>query len=154
MSATYTIDATVFLEGFNPYGPRHRESRQLLEQLQDGATPIIAPTLLLTEVTAALSLGRADKNLTRRFAAALRRLPHLMLVPLDENLAAQAAEMAALHRLRGSDAVYAAVATRFGSMLVTLDPVQREGVAKLITTRYPAEALDDRQSTAWFDQLL
>jgi predicted nucleic acid-binding protein len=154
MSATYIIDATVFLEGFNPFAPRHRESRQLLEQLQERATPIIAPTLLLAEAAAALSQGQPDKALTRKFAAALKELPHLILVPVDEALAAQAAEIASLHGLRCCDAVYAAVAARFGSALVTLDPVQREGVAPLITTRYPAEALDDRQSTAWFDQLL
>ena len=68
-------------------------------------------------------------------------LPHLFLVPLDETLADQAADIAAQHRLRGSDAVYAAVALRFGSTLVTLDREQREWIAAVIPTCLPTEVL-------------
>jgi predicted nucleic acid-binding protein len=92
-------------------------------------------------VAAAVGRGRDDANLARRFAAKLRGLPHLVLVPLDEPLALQAADVAAQHRLRGSDAVYAAVALRFGSTLVTLDREQRERVASVIPARLPFEAL-------------
>jgi len=49
--------------------------------------------------------------------------------------------VAAQYRLRGSGAVYAAVALRFGSTLVTLDREQRERVDSVLLTRYPAEAL-------------
>ena len=60
---------------------------------------------------------------------------------LHTALAQQAADVAAQYRLRGSDAVYAAVALRFGSTLVTLDREQRERVSAVLTTRYPAEVL-------------
>jgi len=76
-----------------------------------------------------------------RFSANLRHLPHLFLVPLDQTLAGQAADIAAQHRLRSSDAVYAAVALRFGSTLVTLDQEQRERVAAVIPACLPAEVL-------------
>ena len=82
-----------------------------------------------------LDLGRFHRERPRA------RFPHLVLVPLDETLADQAADAAAQHRLRGSDAVYAAVALRFGSTLVTLDREQRERVADVIPARLPAEAL-------------
>jgi len=141
VAVTFTVDASVFLNGFNPYEPGHEESRRLLVQMQERAVPIIVPTLLLPEVAAAVSRGREDAELARQFAATLRRLPHLVLVPLDETLAAQAADVAAQHRLRGSDAVYAAVALRFGSTLVTLDREQRERVAGVIPARLPTEAL-------------
>jgi len=141
MATIYTVDASVFLSGFNPYEVGHEESRRLLARMQDEAVPMIAPTLLLPEVAAAVGQGRDDTDLARRFAARLRRLPHLILTPLDETLAQQAADMAAQYRLRGSDAVYAAVALRFGSTLVTLDQEQRERVATVIPTRWPAEAL-------------
>ncbi len=99
------------------------------------------PTLLLPEVAVAVGRGRGDADLARRFAAKLRRLPHLILVPLDEPLALQAADVAAQHRLRGSDAVYAVVVLRFGSTLVTLAREQRERVASVIPARLPSEAL-------------
>jgi predicted nucleic acid-binding protein len=105
------------------------------------ALPIIVPTLLLPEVAAAVGRGRDDADLARRFTATLKQLPHLVLVSLDETLAQQAADVAAQHQLRGSDAAFAAVALRFGSTLVTLDWEQRERVAGVVTSRLPAEAL-------------
>ena len=97
--------------------------------------------LLLPEVAAAICRGRGDVNLAREFAAALERLSHLVWVPLDIALARHSADAAARYRLRGSDAVYAAVALRFGSVLVTLDREQREQVGKAIVSQYPAETL-------------
>ncbi len=141
MSTTYTIDASVFINAFNPSEPGHAESNRLLALLQEKAAPIIVPTLVLPEVAAAVARGQDDAELARRFAATLSQLPHLVLVVVDVTLAQQAADLAAQHRLRGSDAVYAAVALRFGSVLVTLDRQQRERVAGAVDTLWPAEAL-------------
>ena len=138
---TYTVDASIFLNGFNPYEPGYEESRRFLDGLREQAIPIIVPTLLLPEAAAAVSRGRDDAELARRFAAALNRLPHLVLVPLDETLASQAADIAAQNRLRGSDAVYVAVALRFGSTLVTLDREQGERIKRVLPSLSPAEAL-------------
>jgi predicted nucleic acid-binding protein len=141
MASTFTVDASVFLNAFNPYEAGHEDSQRLLAHLQAQAWPIIVPTLLLPEVAAAIGRGREDADLARAFAAALRRLPHLVWVPLDEVLAGQAADMAAQHRLRGSDAVYLAVALRFGSTLITLDREQQERAAAAVAAYDPAEAL-------------
>jgi len=137
------VDASVFVNGFNPYEAGHEESRRLLALLQEQAAPIIVPTLLLPEVAAAIGRGQQDADLAREFAAALSRLPHLVLIPLNTTLAQQAADVAAQYRLRGSDAVYAAVSLRFGSTLITLDREQRERVTSAILTLYPAEALTE-----------
>ena len=143
MTSTYTVDASVFVNGFNPYEAGHEESRRLLALLQEQAAPIVVPASLLPEVAAAIGRGRQDADLAREFAAALRRLPHLVLIPLDTTLAQQAADVAAQYQLRGSDAVYVAVALRFGSTLITLDREQRERVTSAILTLYPAEALTE-----------
>ena len=144
MATTVTVDASVFLNAFNPYEVGHEDSNRLLAQMLDEAIPIIVPTLLLPEVAAAVGRGRDDADLARRFTAKLRKLPHMILIPLDERLAQQAADIAAQYRLRGSDAVYAAVALRFGSTLVTLDQQQRDRVGAVIPARLPAEALAER----------
>jgi len=140
---TYTVDASVFLNGFNPYEAGHEESRRLLTLMQEQAAPIVVPTLLLPEVAAAIGRGRQDADLAREFATTLSRLPHLVLIPLDITLAQQAADVAAQCRLRSSDAVYAAVALRFGSTLVTLDREQRERATDVVPARYPTEALSE-----------
>jgi predicted nucleic acid-binding protein len=105
LAKTYTVDASVFLSAFNPYEQGHQASNALLAHLQQHALPIIVPTLLLPEVVAAISRGRQDEALARGFALGLTRLPHLVMVPLDETLARQAMDVAAGHRLRGSDAI-------------------------------------------------
>jgi predicted nucleic acid-binding protein len=141
MASTYTVDASVFLNAFNPYEAGHEASHRFLAGLQEQAVPIIMPLLLLPEVAAAISRGREDEALAREFATALTHLPHLVWVPLDSTLARQAAEVAARYRLRGSDAVYAAVALRFGATLITLDREQLERVEAVLAARTPAEAL-------------
>lgn len=135
----FTVDASVFLNAFNPQERGQPQSHALLARLQADAIPIVVPTLLLPEVAGAVSRGRQDAALARSFARAISRLPHVVLVGLDLILARRALEIAAEHRLRGSDAVYAAVAQQFGSTLVTLDREQQRRVMKVVPTRLPSE---------------
>jgi len=141
MARPYTIDASVFLNAFNPAEAGHADSNQLLALLQAQTLPMIVPTLVLPEVAATISRVRGDVSLARAFADQLSRLSNVMLITLDPILAQQAADVAAQHRLRGSDAVYAAVALRFGTVLVTLDREQHDRLTSVLTTYYPLEAL-------------
>jgi predicted nucleic acid-binding protein len=65
----------------------------------------------------------------------IRQLNFLTFVPLDDDLARESAKVAASQHLRGSDAVYVAVARRFGAALVTLDSEQARRAAPLIPVR-------------------
>ncbi len=141
MANLFTVDASVFLNAFNPYEAGHADSRQFLERLQGQAIPIIVPALVLPEVAAAISRGSGNAELAREFTASLERLPHLVLVPVDLALARQAVDVAAAHHVRGSDAVYIAVALRFGSLLATLDREQHDRSSDALKAIYPAEAL-------------
>ena len=104
-------------------------------------TPIIVPLLLLPEIAAAIAHGCDDTLLTQLSAARVQRLPHLVLVSLDAALAQHAVAIAAQQRLRGSDAVYGAVAVRFGTALVTRDHEQRERLAAVVSALVPEELL-------------
>lgn len=55
--------------------------------------------------------------------------------------AGQAAELAAVYRLRGADAVYLAVAEEFGTTLVTWDGEMHTRGANVVTAVTPAEWL-------------
>ena len=138
-AATFTVDASVFLTAFNPYEEGHEESKAVLARLEGNAIPIIVPNLLRVEAAGAVARGRGDAGLAQRFAAALLRLPHLVVIPLDDALAATAAQLAADHRLRGADAVYGAVALRFGSALVSRDGEQLTRLAAVIQTFHPRD---------------
>ena len=137
----FTVDASVFLNAFNPYEAGHEQSHRLLARLQTEAVPIVVPTLLLPEVAGTIARGRRDPVLARDFSRAISRLPHVVLVALDAALAQRALEVAAKYRLRGSDAVYATVAVQFGSTLVTLDREQRKRVARIVPARWPSEVV-------------
>ena len=102
---------------------------------------MIAPVLLLPETAAAISRGQNNLELARQFATTLQRLPNLVLIPIDQIMAQQALEIAALYRLRGSDSIYAATAQRFACPLITLDHEQHDRLASCLRTYYPTEIL-------------
>jgi len=141
MPGPFAIDASVFLNAFIPSESGSEMSKEMLARLQSQAVPMIAPVLLLPETAAAISRGQNNPELARQFAGTLQRLPHLVLIPLDQVLTQQSLDIAAIHRLRGSDAVYAAVAQRFACPLITLDREQHDRAASVLQTYYPSELL-------------
>ncbi|MCP3960808.1 MAG: type II toxin-antitoxin system VapC family toxin [bacterium] len=136
---TYTVDASVFVNAFQAHEEGHEASRGMLASMHEEAVQLIVPTLLFAEIAGAVARGCDDSDLGRDFADTVSRLPNLLSVSLDRRLASQASALAAEHRLRGSDAVYAAVASRFGSVLVTRDREQRRRLSNLLETRRPEE---------------
>ena len=76
-----------------------------------------------------------------RVAAHLRTLPGHSFIPVNRALSGSAARLAAECRLRGCDAIYAALAQREGARLITWDKQQRERAAGVVETLTPVEAL-------------
>jgi predicted nucleic acid-binding protein len=141
----YTVDASVFVNAFNPHEDGHAESLAILAAIQEHGEPVIVPTLLLPEVTSAVARASDDSAGAVQYADATAALPHLTIVALTSTMARQAAELAAVHRLRGADSVYVAVARRYGTTLVTRDEEQRSRASAVITCQTPEEALRDRR---------
>jgi predicted nucleic acid-binding protein len=141
LADVFTLDASVFINAFNPIEQGHQASKALLDRFRRDGTPMIEPTLLLPETAAAIWRGTEDPKLARQFAAELRRAAGLFWVELDEKLAQQAAGIAADHALRGSDAVYASIALRFGAALITLDRQQLERVPSVVQALPPEQLL-------------
>ena len=81
-------------------------------------------------------------------AEALLALPSVRWVALDDSLARLAAELAAKHRLRGADAVYAAVALSHRCELVSLDQEHLTRLTSVVNTMIPSEALARIQNSA------
>jgi predicted nucleic acid-binding protein len=104
-----------------PMEPAHRASRKFMLGVRKQSIPISVPFLVLPEISAGLARGRSKPEAVKAFVLELRNLPHIAFVDLDESVANLAVDIAADNRLRGSDAVYGAVALRFGAELITLD---------------------------------
>lgn len=139
--AMFTLDANIFVRDVDPREPDHDVCHALIERLRAGGEPIIVPLLILAEIAGSVSRARNDAIRARVFVEIVRDLPGITFVPLDEQLAQAATELAADYRLRGADAVYVAVARQAGTTLVTLDDEQRTRAAAVVAVRTPAEAL-------------
>ncbi|MGH9161138.1 MAG: type II toxin-antitoxin system VapC family toxin [Vicinamibacteraceae bacterium] len=137
----YTVDASVFVNAFNPYEEGHTESLLLLSEIEDRGDPVIVPMLLLPEIAAAVARASDDGAGALELANATAALPHLTVVPLTPVLAKQAAELAATHRLRATDAMYVAVARRYGTTIVSRDDEQRTRGAAVVSCQTPEETL-------------
>ena len=137
MSSPATIDASVFISAFTPSEEEHEASRAFMRGVRDSNTPIIVPTLVIPEIAAAFGRGQGKPDLGYSYAIEVSKLPNVTLIDLDESLADTAANLAARYRLRGSDAVYAAVATRFATDLISLDREHLDRLKKIVSVRKP-----------------
>ncbi len=141
----YTVDASVFVNAFNPHEEGHTDSMAILTAIQQTGDPIIVPTLVLPEIAAAVARAINDSTGALQYANATAALPHLTIVSLTPATARQAAQLAASHRLRGADAVYVAVARRYGTTLVSQDEEQRLRGSAAVTCQTSEEALHARE---------
>jgi predicted nucleic acid-binding protein len=140
------VDASVFVNAFNPHEAGHAESLALLAAIQERDDPIIVPTLLAPEIASAVARASDDSVGALQYAYATATLPHLTAVALTPSLARQAAELAASHRLRGADAVYVAIARRYGTTLVSRDDEQRSRGSAIVTCQTPEQALGSQHT--------
>ena len=125
----YTIDSSIWVNSCDQREEGYAASRQMIAEMESRGIAVILPTLALVEIAGAISRSRTDAQLGFTFAQAVAARPNVSLVNLPKGVAQQASVLAAHHRLRGADAVYAAVAQRMHTTLVSRD---REHLTRLI----------------------
>ena len=131
------IDASVYIALIHAHEKDHTTSWAWFEQAKAAREPIVAPVILLAEVTAALSRGIGDAVLAQRVVGQLAHSGLIELVPVTLAMAERAAAIAAEHRIRGRDAIYVALADQLSDCLVTLDRQQLERSAAIVSAREP-----------------
>ena len=136
----YTIDTSVFVNAVEEHEIDHAFSRQFLRVVRARQVALILPTLVTVEVAGTISRLR-DAVRAQRLVALLLRLQRATFVTLDPDLARYAVDLAATHRLRGADAVYAAVTQRYSSTLVSRDREHLTRLAGIVPVQHPADAL-------------
>ena len=131
------IDASVWVSWFFPPDRFHEVSRIWLSRMIAAGETIVIPSLALTEVAGGVARRSGRPALGRGAALKLLDVPTLEVDPVDEALALLAASCAADLKLKGSDAVYVAVAYGAGIPLATWDREQATRSRPLITTLQP-----------------
>ena len=137
MRTPVTVDASVFVNALSPDEDGSDESADFMSALKQEGVVLIQPTLFIPEVVASIARKQDSTDIALEILQELRKFPKLTLVDLDEGFTDLASEVAAKNRLRGSDAVYAAVALRYGTELITLDKEQLDRLPKVLVVRLP-----------------
>lgn len=132
-----TLDASVLISLFNTRDRQHGATVTWFREAVADGEPLRAPVTVLSEVSAAIAAGTGDKQLARDVEAHIRHSPLFELLPVALPLAERAATLAAEHQLRGTDAVYFAVAETLGDRLVTLNPRQLQRGNTVVETARP-----------------
>ena len=131
------IDASVWVSRLVPQDVNHRASRLYLKQQAAQGQRLIAPVILLTEVAGAIARRTGSSQLARQAIDQMLQIPALHIVAIDHQLGQTATNLAAKLYLRGTDAIYVALAYRLGIDLVSWDKEQLERAGKLIQATTP-----------------
>ena len=132
-----TIDSSVLISLFNGQDRLHEQTTAWFRESVADGEPLRAPVTALPEISAAIAAGTGDKQLARDVEAHVRHSPLFEFLPVALPLAERAASLAAEHQLRGSDAIYFAVAETLGDRLVTLNPRQLQKGGTVVETVRP-----------------
>ena len=135
------VDASVWVSALAADDVNHRQSLAWMEHHLAAGGEVLAPTLVLVEVAAAMTRRTGDATVGIGAARRVRNLPELRLLPLLIADGEHAATVASERALRGADAVYVAMAQNMGVPLVTWDRQQRERASGVIDVLTPAVAL-------------
>jgi predicted nucleic acid-binding protein len=137
------IDASVWVAAVLARDTHHDDAAALLRRLVEEGITVATPLLALAEVAGAIARQTDDPELAEKITGFLHTQPWIQFVPLTDDLAIEAATIAARQRLRGADAVYVALAAQRSLNLITLDREMRERTKETVASATP---------TAWLKQ--
>ena len=135
------IDANVFVAASLVEDRFHQTSTDFLLEARLRGGVIYAPTLILAEVAGVVSRVRKDHSYGDVAALRIEHFPKTRLRIADGPFARKAARLASRHALSGADAHYVAVATEFGSTLITLDDKLLALDPQIVVTMTPRQWL-------------
>ena len=142
---SYTIDASVFVAAVRLEEEQYAASREFLQQVRAQTTDVFCPCLVLPECAAAIARPTGDTALAEELTILVESFPRLHLVALDLPLAHRAVQIATAYRLRGADAVYAAVAEAFGATLIAWDAEMLKRALAVVPTLTPAQWIEQHR---------
>ena len=140
---TVTIDASVFVAAARVEEAHYSTSRSFLTQVRQQDVATFCPVLILPEVGAAIARRTDNPSLATNLTALIEHFPGLQLIPLTLLTIKTATQIAITHKLRGADAVYAAVAFHFETTLVTWDQEMLERSASVVRSVTPQVWLEN-----------
>ena len=131
------VDASVWVSRYVIQDVNHQSSQQWLTQQAIDGNPLFAPILVLAEVGSAVARQTGRQRLGQLALNGLLNFPNLRLVPIDTILGHSAAQIAISVGVKGSDAVYVALAQQLGVPIITWDNQQRVRASQVVVALTP-----------------
>ena len=131
------IDASVWVSRLISRDVNHVVSLQWSRRLAAAERRFVVPTLFLAEVAGALARVSGRARFGHQAPANLLRNSALDVEAVDRALAETAAKHAADLPLKGTDALYVALAERMGIPLITWDSEQLSRAFRVIDVQTP-----------------
>lgn len=134
------VDASVWIATVIATDTFHEDSQRWLRRWFSSSHEIATPALLLSEVAGAISRRTGSVNLAVKSLLDIEDELLMHIIPVDEKIARDGAELAARLALKGADAIYVATARQLSVPLVTWDREQLERAGQIIDVMTPATA--------------
>ncbi|HEX8219278.1 MAG TPA: type II toxin-antitoxin system VapC family toxin [Chloroflexia bacterium] len=131
------VDASVWASIFMQQDINHAASLEWWQEYIGRGGLILAPEILLVEVSAAVGRRTQQPQLAAHSVLFLQRATGLQLVAVDTTLILDAADLAGRLQIRGADAIYVATARQKALPLVSWDNDQLERATILPHTFLP-----------------
>ena len=131
------IDTSVWASSILPNDSNHITALNWIIQYTANGGYLVAPTLLVVEIAAAVARATGNAQMGHNAIKHLYAYNPMLLLSIDQSLVNEAADIAAGFRLRGSDALFVALARQLSIPLVSFDNEQLTRPTSIITTIRP-----------------
>ena len=131
------LDASVWLSSILRTDVNHPRAVAWINKHIHSGGSFVAPYLLMVEVAATVRRVTQQEPDARKALHDLLAFTYLRLLPMDQKLIEDAAEISILLSIKSGDSFYVAVAQQVGVPLVTFDQEQLARPAGIITTIIP-----------------
>lgn len=130
------IDACVWISAALEDEINHSRAIAFFERIAQEGAKIVMPSLAITEVGTSIFRRTGDFSIAKDVVQIMQR-PEVIIEPVTNELATRAFVLCEKSPLRGGDAVYLAVAEKYGETLVSFDRELVERGGALVKTEYP-----------------
>jgi len=115
------VDASVWVRALMPQEEHHESSKRFLQRTIRRGVMIHAPVLVPIEVGASIIRRTHDHTRARQVVRDMLAMPLMTVYPVDTPLMLRSIRLAFTCKLRGADAIYAALADALQMPLVSWD---------------------------------
>jgi len=133
----YCLDASVIISAAKPDEFYFEKSKAFLNQIREKEIKVFLPEIIIPEIASGLLRATKNPKISYRLALSLRTVPNFSFVPVDSKLANLASWVVCQIKLKGTDAIYVALAYDYNLELITLDKEQLKRSKKLIKVTRP-----------------